>query len=79
MQRLIKGEAMSIRVGIVGSRFVANAHAEGLRQVPGVSQEAEARDVGGAVGAEAAHESGRVAVEPHHPLLGFPGSTDGST
>jgi predicted dehydrogenase len=27
---------MSIRVGIVGSRFVAHAHAEGLRQVPGV-------------------------------------------
>ncbi|HEY5625443.1 MAG TPA: Gfo/Idh/MocA family oxidoreductase [Dehalococcoidia bacterium] len=27
---------MSIRVGIVGSRFVATAHAEGLRQVPGV-------------------------------------------
>ena len=27
---------MGIRVGIVGSRFVAAAHAEGLRQVPGV-------------------------------------------
>jgi predicted dehydrogenase len=27
---------MSIRVGIVGSRFVAAAHAEGLRHVPGV-------------------------------------------
>jgi myo-inositol 2-dehydrogenase/D-chiro-inositol 1-dehydrogenase len=27
---------MSIRVGIVGSRFVAHAHAEGLRQIPGV-------------------------------------------
>ncbi|MCI0784332.1 MAG: Gfo/Idh/MocA family oxidoreductase, partial [Chloroflexi bacterium] len=27
---------MTIRVGIIGSRFVAAAHAEALRQTPGV-------------------------------------------
>ena len=26
---------MTVRIGIVGSRFVANAHAEGIAQTPG--------------------------------------------
>ena len=41
-------------------------------QVVGVSQQAEACDVRGTIGTEAAHEFGSVPVEPHHPFLGFP-------
>ena len=37
-----------------------------------MSQQAEAGDVRGTIGTEAAHEFGRVAVEAHHPFLGFP-------